>query len=261
MKNVQKVSLLFMTSFSAFVLLLFLWIVITINPSWLTNALQDSHYDELVHTEIQVEMKQVIPQYGLDENALDALITIENTRINIDRNLSKQDPILLSKDILSTLESVVEEMGISLTEDVEYGIIELSGIINRIFQDRTRIPLQYMLIDLINVYNGIRWWIMGALFGLFGVFCLSLYRQSIIHLKIALKASILSFICVLIILLIGIRVYGINLSPYSLAQLMTSLIYGFLLRGSMLIVLIIGVYGLIFNRKIFTRINGKKSKS
>ena len=254
MKNLQRVSLIFMTSFSAFILLLFLWIVITINPSWLTNALQDSHYDELIYTEIQAEMKQVIPQYGINENALDALITKENTSINIDRNLSKQEPLILSGDILSTLERVVDEMGISLTEDVEYGIIELTGMVNQIFQDRTRIPLQDMLIDLVEVYNDMRWWIMSVLFGLFGIFCFSLYHQSVINLSIALKASILSFMGVLITLFIVITVYGINLSPYSLAQLMTSLINGFLLRGALFIVLIIGLYRLTFNRKTFSKL-------
>jgi len=67
---------------------------------------------------------------------------------------------------------------------------------------------------------------------------------------------------VLITLFILILANRINLTPYSLAQLLTSLINGFLLRGTLLLVLFIGLYFLIFNRKtLLTRLNVKTDKS
>lgn len=259
MKNLQRVSLIFMTSFSALILMLFLWLLFTVNTSWLNTAIKDSHYDVLVYEEIQTEIKQVVPQYGIDENSLDGIITLEHIQENLKLNLNFQEPLILNDEIHGKLEVILEEMDISLTQDVENGIIELTVLIDRIFQDRTRFLFQGEIVNLVNIYNGLRWWVLIGLFGLFGIFCFSLNKQSLINLKIALKASILSYVGVLVTSFILILANKINLSPHSLAQLMTSLINGFLFRGLLLLVLFIGLYVLVFNGKTLLKlVNGKK---
>lgn len=261
MKNLQRVSLIFMTSFIGLILVLFLWMFISINTSWLNNALKDSQYDELVYIEIQTEIKQVIRQYGLDENTLDEIITIDRVQINLERNLALQEPLSLKEDIQNILINTIDSLGISLTQDVENGITELTIEIDRIFQDRTQFPIQSIIINLLDIYHSMRWFIIFILFSIFGLFYLRLKSLSIIDLKTAIKATILSYIGVLIFLYIVILTNKINLTPNSLAQLLTSFINLFLIRGVLLVIGVIGLYGLMFNYNKLRKLKHNKIES
>lgn len=243
MRQRKKFALMFMTSFIGSVLVLVLFVVYVLQGSVFERALEKSDYAALVHQELLGSAAQSVSAYGLRSDVMDVVLTQERVEENIVRNLSGLEVLDLKLEMMDVLHQEIDRMGITFTQDVEKGMLELSDKLMGNFKQRTRFPLQGTIMGLLQRVMPYVWGIMILLVGLFIVFVLRL-RVLTLRERNTVYQSILGTWLILLLIFSLIDLKALVFEPASLKVLIMAMHLNIGVDALMLLGLLVIVYGL-----------------
>ena len=155
MKNQEKARSI-IASFTVLMLTLctVVWIgLITINPFFfsqdaMTEAMVKSSFTNNVYDEWVAKSKDIATQYGVDEEIIEGIVSLEKMESDIQLTLHETsldgdpyiDTLNLSQELRSRLVAFMEEQELTLTSEVQAGIDELVTLITDDYIRSATIP-------------------------------------------------------------------------------------------------------------------------
>ena len=245
MSKHKKWALMFMTSFLTSVFVLYSFVHLSLDRNWLSEAAERSDYVTQVYFEVVESLHQTIVEYGIEMNALDDVFTLEHVTVHIQDNLEMRETKALDTDVMLVLHDVIDDMGITFTEDVNKGMLELAQRVTNDFTHRTRFPLQERLKTLNDQTRLYRWMIWFTLMAFVGYFLFQTKRLSKREQTILVLSILGTWLVLYLLWWTQLNVSQLQVSPISLKSLLIeinnvwlsyALSWTFVVLGSCLIV-------------------------
>lgn len=165
MKNQEKARSI-IASFTVLMLTLctVVWIgLITINPFFfsqdaMTEAMVKSSFTNNVYDEWVAKSKDIATQYGVDEEIIEGIVSLEKMESDIQLTLHETsldgdpyiDTLNLSQELRSRLVAFMEEQELTLTSEVQAGIDELVTLITDDYIRSATIPYYDLYLSARN---------------------------------------------------------------------------------------------------------------
>lgn len=248
MSKIQKMALMFMTSFIGTALILMSFVMYVINGSMLERVVEKSDYAVLIHEEVLESVDQTLVNYGLSNSILDDVFTLDRIRTNIDHNLTGLDPLVVDDEVLVALHDEIERKRITFTGDVEKGMFELKDVVVSVFIGRTRFPLQGTIVELLKKVVPYIWGLLVVIALMFGVFVKRLNALSK-QLQVTVFLSIIGTWFAILVILSIMNIELLIIEPVSTRNLVIAFHKTVLVNGFLFMILIIVIFGtsLFFN--------------